>query len=235
MTEQGGEPGNYVVRALELFADHGDREAIVAVDDDIRLTYADARTAVLSWAMTVRDQGIGKGAGVAMLVKNKPEAVFLQLALHLLGCRTVWIATYAPYRDQADFVRLANAEVLVYHTETKRGGRLVESLSQQEKPIMMFSLGPDDKGTDLLAAPRSRAPAHQHAAAQLARLDGPEPESLFYTRGTNRQPKLVHHRREFFEVLHAIAAFYLAMGEPPMRFLSCSGFSHVSVQIPALL
>jgi acyl-CoA synthetase (AMP-forming)/AMP-acid ligase II len=186
--------------------------------------------------MTLRDQGIRKGAGVAMLVKNKPEAVFLQLALHLLGCRTVWIATYAPYRDQADFVRLADAEVLVYHTETKRGGRLVESLSQQEKPIMMFSLGPDDKGTDLLAAQRSRAPAHQGgAAAQLAELAGPEPESLFYTGGTTGQPKLVHHRREFFEVLHAIAAFYLAMGEPPMRFLSGSGFTHVSGQMPALL
>src|SRR5260370_9224062 len=100
---------------------------------------------------------------------------------------------------------------------------------------MMFSLGPDDKGTDLLAAQRSRAPAHQGAAAELAELAGPEPESLFYTGGTTGQPKLVHHRREFFEVLHAIAAFYLAMGEPPMRFLSGSGFTHVSGQIRALL
>src|SRR5260370_8511597 len=97
MTEQGGEPGNYVVRALELFADHGDREAIVAVDDDIRLTYADARTAVRSGAMTLRDQGIRKGAGVAMLGKNKPEAVFLQLALHLLGCSTACIPPHAPH------------------------------------------------------------------------------------------------------------------------------------------
>jgi len=42
----------YVTRALEIFADYGDREALV--QDDRRLSYRDLHTTVLRMAATLR-------------------------------------------------------------------------------------------------------------------------------------------------------------------------------------
>src|ERR1022692_4639874 len=73
------------------------------------------------------------------------------------------------------------------------------------------------------------------SAALRPELIGPEPQSLFYSGGTTGTPKLVRHGQGFYQTLLAIAACYCATGEPPMRFLSGSSFTHVSGQMPAFL
>lgn len=225
MSEQGG--SNYVVRALELFAGFGDQEAIVCADR--RLSYSDIRSMTLGLAGELRDQRVGPGTVVAMLVPDHPEAAVLQLALHLLGCRTVWIATYAPPPDQAAFIRLAKAEVLIYDPAMMQGARFAAELTGGDTPLRALSFGTGGDDTDLLAA--VPAPASEFDPGWC----GPAPESLFYSGGTTGTPKLVRHRQSIYEVLLAIAAYYCAAGEPPMRFLSGSSFTHVSGQLSAFL
>jgi acyl-CoA synthetase (AMP-forming)/AMP-acid ligase II len=226
MADQAQPVDNYVLQALELFAGYGDQEAIVT--GERRLSYADVRKATLSLAAALREQGLGPGTGVGILVSDRAESAALHLALHLLGCRTVWIATYAPVRDQAEFFRLAQADVLIYSVSPRRE-QLAEELTRAAGPVKVISVGPGGRGHDLLAALDGPAPAFDPALA------GPAPESLFYTGGTTGQPKLVHHGQAFYKALLMIAAYYLSVGEPPMRFLYGASFTHVAGQMPAFL
>jgi fatty-acyl-CoA synthase len=226
MADQPGLADNYVTRALELFAGYGDQEAIV--QGDSRLTYREVADSVLRLATAAHDQGIGPGTTVAMLVKDHIDSAALHLALHLLGCRTVWIATYAPARDQADFFRLSQAEVLIYTSSAIRE-ELTANLRAQDEHVRIYSLGPGDQGTDLLASLPAEVPELDPA------IVGPDPQSLFYSGGTTGRPKLIHHGQAFYKTLLAIAAYYDSVGEPPMRFLCGPSFTHVSGQMTSFL
>lgn len=226
MAEQAGLPKNYVLKALELFAGYGGQEAIVTASE--RLSYADVRMAALSFAAALRNQGVKAGTGVGILVNDRAESVALHLALHLLGCRTVWIATYAPMADQAEFFRLAQAEVLIYSVSAWRE-QLAQELTRSAGSVTILCLGPGGAGPDLLAALDGPPPEFDLALA------GPSPDSLFYTGGTTGQPKLVHHGQAFYQALLMIAAYYLSVGEPPMRFLYGASFTHVAGQMSAFL
>lgn len=221
--------GNYVLRALALFKDFGEQEAIVW--NDQRLTYANLTQLTLNLAIELRARRVEPGSAVAMLVPDDPAAPALQLALHLLGCRAIWIASYAPAADQSTFISLAEPEVLVYHPAMVAPGSPVAELVAQSalRSLSIASPAVPAADTDLIPslAPTSADPAQ--LASDL------EPMSLFYTGGTTGTPKLVCHRQHFYDVMLAIAAFYLATGEPPMRFLNGSSFSHVSGQLAGFL
>ena len=241
MTEQPGEaqagpaqagpaPGsadNYVLEALRLFAGYGEQEAIV--QGGRRLSYAEVANTTLGLAAALHDAGIEAGASVAMLLRDCPEAASLQLALHLLGCRTVWIATYAPHRDQVEYFDLARADALIYSVGTTKRAALAQELTSRGEDIKVFALGESAEHQNLLAAIPANAPELEPD------LIGPQPESLFYSGGTTGHPKLVQHWQGFYKMLLAISAYYRSVGEPPMRFLSGSSFTHVSGQMPAFL
>jgi fatty-acyl-CoA synthase len=226
MTEPVTSAENYVLQALEQFERYGDAQAIVQGDD--RRSYADLGRDTLGLAGILHDQGVRAGAGVAMLAGDTIDSAALHLALHLLGCRTIWIATYAPVRDQVEFAHLAEPDVLIY-TVTKRRERIARELTSRTGPVKIFSLGPGGQGMDLMAALKARP-----GELDLA-LAGTDPESLFYTGGTTGKPKLVRHGQSFYTALLDIAAYYLMIDEPAMRFLIGASFTHVSGQMPAFL
>jgi fatty-acyl-CoA synthase len=227
MTEQATSARkNYVLQVLELFGRYGDAEAIVAGDG--RRSYADIRRTTLRLARILHDQGVRAGAGVAMLATDTIDSVALHLALHLIGCRTIWIATYAPVREQVGFARFAQPDVLIY-TVTERRERIAGELAGHTGPLKIFSLGSGGQGMDLLAALREEPGEFD------LDLAGPDPESLFYTSGTTGKPKLVRHGAGYYAALLDIAEYYLMIDEPPMRFLVGASFSYVSGQTPAFL
>jgi acyl-CoA synthetase (AMP-forming)/AMP-acid ligase II len=219
---------NYVLRALEKFTQYGEVEAVV--QGDARVTYTEVRDTTLALAAALRDNGIRPGAGVAMLTRNSVQAPSLQLALHLLGCRTLWIAAYEPPRIQAEFFEFAQAEALIYSRGSANREKLAAELVGRDPSLRVLTLGEGDgPGTDLLA----RLPA-QPPALDPAEI-GADPESLFYSGGTTGRSKLVRHGQRFYEMMLAIAEYYLSIDEPAMRFLTTSGFTHTSGQMPAFL
>ncbi|GGU38474.1 class I adenylate-forming enzyme family protein [Lentzea flava] len=79
----------YVDLVLQRLSTDGEREALVG--GDTRLTRAQARDLLFRLADGLAHRGIGPGDGVAVYVGNTPEAVLLNLAVHLLGGRLVFV------------------------------------------------------------------------------------------------------------------------------------------------
>lgn len=215
----------YVHRALELFATYGDREALVG--GGRRLTFADARAEVFDLAAALRRHGVRPGAGVLITAGNPVEGPLLQLALHLLGCRTIWIAP-APRREVDDYVRRSDAEVLIYdvRTQAEFGADLAATLSG----VSVLCLGAGGAGPDLLDRTGTDGPAPLDLAA-VAALAPPLPESVLQTSGTTGVPKLVHYRHDFFEQVLTLAGKFVADGFPLLRHLSTSALWAVGGQM----
>lgn len=215
---------NYVLRALERFTKYGDREAIVGRGR--RLTYADLTAGVLSVAAALRANGVRSGTAVGVLVAHPPEAPILQLAMHLLGCRSVWIDPAALRREVDDYLRLVPPDVLIYDPSTheEQGRHLGERLG-----VPLLCLGSGGQGSNLLAS-RPDAPS-------LAELGGAadEPESVFQTSGTTGVPKSVHHRQDLYQQLDLLAEELLAAGEREVHHLTLTPLFLAAGQISALL
>jgi acyl-CoA synthetase (AMP-forming)/AMP-acid ligase II len=224
--EQHSNPDkSYVWRALELFAEYGDEEGIVA--EGQRFGYREVRAGVLGMATALLQHGVRPGGAIAALVGNQYEAVYLQLGAHLLGCRTAWIAPNAPERYLVDFVRMATVDAFVY--DPRSYGPIGDSLAVAVPELPPLCLGTGGAGPDLLAVAATDTPPIAPGD------DVGEPESLFQTGGTTGRPKLVHHRHGFFKTLLALADYYRASNEPRLKHLAISGFWHVSGQVPAMI
>jgi acyl-CoA synthetase (AMP-forming)/AMP-acid ligase II len=214
---------NYVLRALELFAEYGEREALVR--HERRLTYAEFRSSILHLAETLHAHGVRAGMAVAVLVDRPLEAPILQLALHLLGTRTVWIDPGALHRDLGEYLRLVRPEILVHDARmaSPYGRRVAAQLA-----VPVLCLGSGGLGPDVLAHEASRPP-FDPAWATAA------PDSVFQTSGTTGAPKLVHHRESFYRQVITLAEELVAAGERDVRHLSISGLSYMAGQISSLL
>lgn len=224
---------NYAKQALELFEGYGSAEAMV--HGDRRLSYADVVSGVLAMAAVLRQHGIGSGSAVAVLAGNPPESVLAQFALHLLGCRSVWIAPNAPARLSAEYLRLAEVDAFVYDARTH--AQLGQQLAAGAPHLTAFCFGGDGAGGDGVDG----AGPDLAAASRLPRghLDLPtaaaEPQSLFQTGGTTGRPKLVHHRHDFFQNVYGAAQRYLDADGRQLRQLAVAGFWHSSSQAAAMI
>jgi acyl-CoA synthetase (AMP-forming)/AMP-acid ligase II len=247
---------NYVRGGLALFAGHGDAEAIV--HGDRRITYAQLRAAMFGMAAALRGHGVRPGSAIAVLAGNQPEAVYAQLALHLLGCRSVWIAPNAPPSLSAQYLALAEVDGFVYDARTHAEPGAALAVQAPHLPVMCFGAGgvgpdvtgPDPAGSDPavsgeagadpadsdMAGPGRAGPDVAQLPSALLRTSGDaEPQSLFQTGGTTGLPKLVHHRHDFFANVLAAARRQLDAGGPRLRQLAVAGFWHSSQQAAGLI
>ncbi len=215
---------NYAVRALELFESYGDAEALVGIDGR-RFTYTRLREHTITMANALWRHGIREGAALGILARNPSESLFLQLAAHLMGCRTAWIASHTPPRSRDRVLTLANVDAFIYDAEIfpDLGPELAAYV---DVPVYCFGAG---IGPDLAAEPLTTQLPFDPETITC------EPESLFQTGGTTGDPKLVHHGHTFFLALHTLSEQYLANGEPHIRHLHVSGTWHVSSQTAAFM
>lgn len=238
MDDPRARQANYVLTALDRFAEYGEREAIASPERS--MTYADLCRETIALAAVLRRRGIPAGAAIAILAGNRPETMTVQFAAHLLGCRTVWIAGYTPIREQHDYLARAKTDYFIYDTMfyAERGAELAKLCPDGT----VFCLGADGLGPDLLeplpADAMDMAALLVDGSAEITALTADvvtAPQSVFYTGGTTGSPKLVLHEHRFFLALLAIGAAWLASGAPALRHLAVTGFQHVSGQMTNLL
>ncbi|MFC0628791.1 AMP-binding protein [Kribbella deserti] len=210
---------NYVRRVLELFASFGSREALVGPDR--RVTFDRLRADVLARAAALRDAGVKPGSAVLVMVANSVEGPILQLALHLLGCRSMWVAPVTARSEIDQFVRITAPDVFIYDPANGLGAELAAGLD-----VPVLCLGRGGTGPDLTAP-------YDGAAFDL-RVVVPEPDSFLQTSGTTGTPKLVHHRQSFYEQIITLAGQFVAAGYPLLRHLSHSPMWLASGQITSL-
>jgi acyl-CoA synthetase (AMP-forming)/AMP-acid ligase II len=194
--------------------------------DGRRFGYAQMCDRTLAMAEFLWRQGLHSGAAIGVLACNPPESLFLQLAAHLLGCRTAWIANNAPAPFRRSFLKQAGVDAFVYEMAhfTEIGAELAKDL---DVPIYCF--GPGGLGADLAALPSVSELSFDSSAC------AGEPQSLFQTGGTTGDPKLVWHRHGYFQEVLALSRDYLASGAPQLRHLLVAGTWHVSSQLAAFI
>ena len=90
---------------------HGDRELIV--QDERRLTFAEAEARSARLARELLARGVAKGARVALLFPNGPEWVVAWLAVTRIGAIAVPINTFYKTRELAWTLRHADADTLL--------------------------------------------------------------------------------------------------------------------------
>lgn len=220
---------NYVLPALEFFARMGPAEAIV--HGGRRYTYAETRAAVLAMATALSGHGMHGDMTVIAVTRNHPESIILQLALHLLGCRTGFVAAHQPRRDQLSFIEDAGADVLI-HDSGLADELISDALARAARPVL--SLGPDEGRPDLLAEMVIAAAGSQPDGERTAAA-GHEPRALFCTGGTTGPPKLVLHQQRFYQALFLTAQLRRASREPAVRHLGIPSFATTTGQMSALL
>lgn len=225
---------NYVDDVLDLFAEFGDREALV--DARRRLTYGDARAGVLTIAAALRAGGVAPGQAVLATTGNTVEAPLLQLALHLIGCRSMWIAPVTAPSEIDAFVAMTRPDAFVY--DPHGSAALGERVSAALPGTPVFCLGPGGLGPDV-----TRDPAAGTGTAVTGTAAGtdagtgdtvPEPDAYLQTSGTTGTPKLVHHRERFYAQVVTLAREFTAAGLPLLRHLSHSPMWLASGQITTL-
>jgi acyl-CoA synthetase (AMP-forming)/AMP-acid ligase II len=215
---------DYVVRALELFAAYGDREALV--NGETRFTYTELRAAVLDIAATLEDLGLRPGTTVGIMLGYPPHAQAIQLALHLIGCRTAWLSNASTRSELTAYLEQVRPEALLYEVATHEPlGRAVVDLLG----IPAFCVGPDGAGPDILAPRRAGVPPFDVGRATGA------PESVFQTSGTTGVPKPLLHTANLYEQLLTLAEHILAADEPRYRHLTVTPMWFVAGQTSAFL
>jgi fatty-acyl-CoA synthase len=218
------EQKSYVHEALTLFQQLGDRDALVA--GDRRVTYAGLRQHVLDLATALHEHGVRPGSAVLVMASNSIEGPILQLALHLLGCRSMWIASVTSRREIAHFTSLAEPDVFIY--DSRRCGELGREISLDLPAVPVLCLGSGGAGPDLTA------PLPPAAAGWALNAPTPQPQSFLQTSGTTGTPKLVHHEHGFYAQILALGQQYRAASLPVLRHLSHSPMWLASGQITTL-
>ncbi|MFI7575606.1 class I adenylate-forming enzyme family protein [Micromonospora sp. NPDC049497] len=227
MTDRPVRRTSYVHRALELFAEFGDRDALVG--GGRRFSYADVRAEVRGLAAMLSRHGVRPGDGVLVVLGNPVEASLVQLALHMLGCRTMWVAPVTSRREVDEFVRLARPDALLY--DARDPASVGPDLAAGLPGVPVFCLGAGGAGPDLTGW---AAEQDAEAADIDPSVGAPAPESFLQTSGTTGTPKLVHHRESFYTQVLALAAGFRAAGYPLLRHLSYSPMWLASGQITTL-
>ncbi|WP_285741907.1 AMP-binding protein [Lentzea sp. NBRC 105346] len=74
---------------MRVFATEGEKEILVCGEQ--RITRAQARELVLRYADGLHQRGVRPGDGVGVFMGNRPETVLVNLAVHLLGARLVFV------------------------------------------------------------------------------------------------------------------------------------------------
>ncbi len=174
------------------------RVALVHVDQDDRetkWTFFDLAVRSNQLANVLVGMGVDKGVRVLVMMHRRPEWWVVQLALSKLGAVAVPCTPLLRAKDLA--YRLAKSQAVGVIADEESAPHLEEA----------FKLGPDVQVKLLVGEPRPEWIDYQEetekAARQLVGLDGREPTKasdpliLFFTSGTEGQPKMVLHEHSY--------------------------------------
>src|SRR5260221_10931338 len=121
MSDQPGAP-TYVDRIMTELSSGGDRDAIVS--GSRRIAYLQAHSLILRLAGALRRSGLNKGDAVALATGSTPESLLIQLAVHLIGCRLIFLPPDPVPRERIDFMKRAEPDALVFDQLFGQGSEL---------------------------------------------------------------------------------------------------------------
>ncbi|MEV2253405.1 AMP-binding protein [Streptomyces sp. NPDC050147] len=197
--QQTSRSRTYLDRILEHW--HEDEDAEALVQGTQRLTRGEARRRLFRLGHALRGQGLAPGDGVGLFLANRVDSVLVQLAVHLIGCRVVFLPPEPGPGELAALVEQSRARAVV--TDPLFAERAADAAGRSVHAPELLSLGPcEPECTDLLAL---------EAEYPAVRPDGvPDPGAdeavtVLYTGGTLGRPKLAAHSHRLYDTLVDLA------------------------------
>lgn len=231
------EPRTYVDRILEHWYKDEDAEALVQGTQ--RLTRGEARRQLFRLGHALRGQGLAPGDGVGLFLANRVDSVLVQLAVHLIGCRVVFLPPEPGPGELAALVEQSRARAVV--TDPLFAERAADAAGRSVHAPALLSLGPcEQRCADLLALA---------AECPDARPDGvpapgaDEAVTVLYTGGTLGRPKLAAHSHRLYDMLvdlvedvpkYSGSAFFPTMDQGTDRVLAATLLTHGSGHLTSL-
>ncbi|HET6857812.1 MAG TPA: AMP-binding protein [Streptomyces sp.] len=197
--QQTAEPRTYVDRIVEHW--HQDEDAEALVQGAQRLTRAEARRRLFRLGHALRGQGLAPGDGVGLFLANRVDSVLVQLAVHLIGCRVVFLPPEPGPGELAALVEQSRARAVV--TDPLFARRAADAAARSVHAPELLSLGPcEQECTDLLAL-AAECPEARPGGVPAPGAD--EAVTVLYTGGTLGRPKLAAHSRRLYDALVDLA------------------------------
>ncbi|WP_369369213.1 class I adenylate-forming enzyme family protein (plasmid) [Streptomyces sp. CG4] len=189
----------YVDRILEHWCKDEDAEALAQGAQ--RLTRGEARRQLFRLGHALRGQGLVPGDGVGLFLANRVDSVLVQLAVHLIGCRVVFLPPEPGPGELAALVEQSRARAVV--TDPLFAGRAADAAGRSVHAPVLLSLGPcEQRCTDLLAL-AAECPAVRPDGVPAPGAD--EAVTVLYTGGTLGRPKLAAHSHRLYDALVDLA------------------------------
>ncbi|MFJ2769220.1 class I adenylate-forming enzyme family protein [Streptomyces sp. NPDC087300] len=188
-------PRTYVDRILEHW--HKDEDTEALVQGTRRLTRGEARRELFRLGHALRRQGLGPGDGVGLFLANRVDSVLVQLAVHLIGCRVVFLPPEPGPGELAALVEQSGARAVV--TDPLFAARAADAAGRSVHAPALLGLGPcEPHCTDLLAV-AAQCPETRPEDVPAPGAD--EAVTVLYTGGTLGRPKLAAHSHRLYDVL----------------------------------
>ncbi|WP_258021532.1 class I adenylate-forming enzyme family protein [Streptomyces anatolicus] len=197
--EQTSAPRTYLDHILEHW--HKDEDAEALVQGGYRLTRGEARRRLFALGHALRGQGLAPGDGVGLFLANRVDSVLVQLAVHLIGCRVVFLPPEPGPGELAALVEQSRARAVV--TDPLFAERAADAAGRSVHAPTLLSLGPCAQPcTDLLAL-AAACPAERPDGVPAPAAD--EAVTVLYTGGTLGRPKLAAHSHRLYDTLVDLA------------------------------
>ncbi|MEV0260615.1 AMP-binding protein [Streptomyces sp. NPDC050617] len=189
------QPQTYVDRIVERWCKDEDAEALVQGTQ--RLTRGEARQQLFRLGHALRGQGLEPGDSVGLFLANRVESVLAQLAVHLIGCRVVFLPPEPGPGELAALVEQSRARAVV--TDPLFADRAADAAGRSAHAPVLLSLGPcEQQAADLLAL-AAECPDTRPEGVPAPAAD--DVATVFYTGGTLGRPKLAAHTHHLYQVL----------------------------------
>ncbi|WP_239074113.1 AMP-binding protein [Streptomyces sp. SID10853] len=189
----------YIDHILERWQQDEDAEALVQGTQ--RLTRGEARRRLFRLGHALRRQGLAPGDGVGLFLANRVDSVLVQLAVHLIGCRVVFLPPEPGPGELAALVEQSRARAVV--TDPVFAERAAAAARHSVHAPVLLSLGPCDQQCADLLALEAECPAERPDGVPVPGAD--EAVTVLYTGGTLGRPKLAAHSHRLYDVLMDLA------------------------------
>lgn len=186
---------NVIDPILEHVERHPDRMALAYEADEVALTYAQMDEQVRQYAHVLRERGIVAGDKVAYLIPNKPEIVFVYLAIQRIGAVAVPLNFRLVPREIAFLTNAAHAKMLIFDRQFE--GAVCEARHDFVPSLELLELGTGTIAPNLMqlaaAAQPDEAPVYRNRDA-ISRIQ--------FTGGSTGLPKGVMrtHAQDIAEI-----------------------------------
>ncbi|MGW7269839.1 class I adenylate-forming enzyme family protein [Streptomyces sp. NPDC054864] len=197
--QQAPAPRTYVDRILEHW--NKDEEAEALVQGSRRLTRGEARRQLFRLGHALRRQGLEPGDGVGLFLANRVDSVLVQLAVHLIGCRVVFLPPEPGPGELAALVEQSRARVVV--TDPLFALRAADAADRSVHAPELLSLGPCEQECADLLALAAECPEVRPEGVPAPGED--EAVTVLYTGGTLGRPKLAAHSHRLYGALVDLA------------------------------